>query len=243
MALRSTQIAGAAVYTSTHLKRIVDAVGENVFKYLNEFVNIPVDDTTGLPTEWTVTTVDGGTDGAEVIGSGDVAGGALLITTNDAENDGSNIQLNGEAFSLAAGNVLYYGTKFKINDVTQSDFFAGLAVTDTDILGGVTDRIGFQTLDGSTDLTFMLEKDSTETLSSAIHTLVDDTEVFAEFYLDAAGNVEVFIDGVSVLSPAVTNLPNDEELRASYHLLTGEAAAQTATITKLNVVQIGAAVA
>ena len=126
----------------------------------------------------------------------------------------------------------------QINDVTQTDFFAGLAVTDTDILGGVTDRIGFESLDGSTDLKFMLEKDSTETLSSSIHTLVDATAIDLEFYWDGSG-IEVFKNGASILTPAVTNLPNDVGLRLTLQFLSGETANDTFQLDRIRVIQIG----
>lgn len=226
------------VWLSVHEKRILDAHGPDVIKYIDDFVHIPVDDTTGDPTAWTTTVVEAGT-GDSTATSANIAGGGLLLTTAANENDGINLQLNGESFELSGSATHFYaGIRFKINDVTQTDFFAGLAITDTDILGGVTDRIGFQSLDGSTDIKAMVEKDSTETLSDAIGTLVDDTWHIAEMYYDGS-SIEVFFDGVSAGTLAVTNLPDDEELRPSIHFLTGEAVANTMTIDWMRFVQIG----
>ena len=231
---------GALVYWETHRCRWIDAIGSEVVKYIDDFIDLPVDDTTGDPTAWTMTVVEAGA-GNTTVTSANVAGGALLITTDANEDDGANLQLNGEAFKLSSGNPLYFGTRLKMSEATQSDLFIGLAITDTDILGGVTDRIGFQKLDGETGLKFLLEKDSTETLSSALHTVVADTNIFLEFFYDGASTVLVFVNGTQVAAPALTNLPDDEELRVTIQFLAGSATAKTCTVDFIRCIQIGRA--
>jgi hypothetical protein len=220
-----------------HRKRIVDAIGPDVVKVIKDFTDGPGIDT-AFDNEWTVTRVEAGA-GESTVTRTDAVGGALLITTDAAENDGVNMQLIGESFELTSDQELYFGLLgLKISDATQSDFFAGLAITDTDILGGVTDRIGFEKLDGATAIKAMLEKDSTETLTASLHTAVADTAVDLEWYWDGTG-VEFFVDGASAATPAVTNLPNDEFLRPSIHFLAGEAVAKTFTLDKLVIIQFG----
>lgn len=234
--LQTRQIRGNFVFWDTHRKRLVDAFGPDVIKY--ELQPGHLGGIAGAsPAGWTETVVEVGAGTSEFIGS-TLAGYVGDIITAANENDGWSGQLSGSSFELTADQDLYFGIQAKINDVTQVDFFGGLAVTDTAILGGVTDRIGFQTLDGSTDLTFAIEKDGTETLSPSLVTLVADTLVFAEFYWDGS-SIEVFLNGISVLTPALTNLPNDVALRLSLELLTGEASAQTGNIRQLRVIQIG----
>lgn len=235
--LASRFVKGNLVFTDRHLKRFVDAIGPDVVKDIDDFVSGPGIDT-AFDNDWTVTRVEAGA-GESTVTRTDAVGGALLITTDAAENDGVNMQGIGECFELTSDQVLYFGAfGLQVSDATQSDFFIGLAVTDTDILGGVTDRIGFQKLDGATAVTFMCEKDSTETLSGTLHTLANATPVDLEFFWDGAG-LEVFVNGVSVATPAVTNLPNDEFLRKSIQFLTGESVAKTFTLDKLAIVQIG----
>ena len=233
------RIAGNLVYIdkAAHLRRIIDAIGPDVIKYVDDFVAGPGTDTT-VDSFWTVTRTEAGA-GESTVAKGDGAGGVLVLTTDANEDDGINMQLLGESFKLAAGTVLYFGIRLKLSEATQSDFFAGLAITDTDILGGVTDRIGFQKLDGVTAVTCMLEKDSTETLSGTVLTQDADAYHTLEFYLDASGAVEFFVDGVSVATPAVTNLPNDEELRVTLQFLAGATVAKTLTVDWIRVVQIG----
>lgn len=235
-----TRIAGNLVYVdkAAHLKRIIDGIGPDVIKYLNDFIGGPGVDAS-FDDAWTVTRTEGGA-GESTAAQTDLSGGALLITTDAAENDGINMQLIGESFNLAGTGIraFYYGARFKISDATESDFFLGLCDTDTDILGGADDSIGFRKVDGSTAVSFVTEKGTTETTASAF-TAVADTFYTVEFYYDAdAGTLEVFVDGTSIGFVAVTNLP-DEEQRVSIHFLAGAAAAKTMTVDWIRVIQIG----
>ncbi len=234
--IHSMHINGALTYWETHRKRIVDAIGGDVVKYIDDFVVSGGPDTAW--DAWTVTRVEGGA-GESTITAGDTGNGIMLLTSDAADNDGLNCQLLGESFKLQSAKPLYFGAKIQsLSEATQSDFFIGLAITDTDILGGVTDSIGFQKVDGSTDLTFVVNKDSTATTVAGLKTLAASTEYFLEFYWDGTG-LEVFVDGVSVATPAVTNLPNDEELRVSVHFLTGQAVAGSLAVDKLACIKFG----
>jgi hypothetical protein len=235
-AVHSMHIDGALAFWSGHRKRILDAIGGDVVKYIDDFVVSGGGDAAW--DAWTVTRVEGGA-GESTITAGDTGNGIMLLTTDAADNDGLNCQLLGESFKLQAAKPLYFGAKIQsVGEATQSDFFIGLAITDTDILGGVTDSIGFQKVDGSADLTFVVNKNSTATTVAGLKTLAAATEYFLEFYWDGTG-LEVFVDGVSVATPAVTNLPDDEELRVSVHWLTGQAVAGALAIDKLACIKFG----
>jgi hypothetical protein len=231
------RLAGNIVYIDkgAHLRRVVDAIGPDVFKYLNDFMRGPGLSATAIGDDMTVTAT-----GTSPVIFGDGAGGMLLITTGGTENDGVNIQALGENFHLGATGIraLYFGARFKISEATQSDFFIGLCDTDTDILGGADDSIGFRKADASAAVSFVTEKGTTETTAAAF-TAVADTWYIAEFYYDAdAGTLEVFVNGASIGTVATTNLP-DEEQRVSVAFLTGDTAAETMTIDWINVVQVG----
>jgi hypothetical protein len=238
MTVRSEWRHGQLVYWDTHRHRVVDAVGDAVSKF--EFgPGAPTDDTTGEPTQFTVTEVGTNTNvNASVAGT---TGAALLMTTGATEDNGSNLQLKGENFALNAANDLYIGATFTINDVDETDLFFGFAVTDTDLLGAVADAIYFESLDGSAALACVTEKDSTETTTSAVGTLVDATAIRLEIYC-AGLTVYFYVDGVLVATHTA-NVCDDEELTPSIHFLTGEAAANTALVTKFRAFQIGAAAA
>ncbi len=227
---------GAQVWYENHRRRLLQAIGKNVISYE---LRADVANAAGTdPTGWTTTVVEAGAGGDSDILPCTDAGYAWELLTDNADNDGVSTQLLGTSFELTSDQHLYCGFEFEINDVTQTDFFLGLAVTDTAILGGVTDRIGFQSLDGSTDLDFCLEKNSTETTSEGIATLANDTLVFAEFYWDGS-IVDVFVDGAAITRPAVTNLPDDVAMRLSLEFLTGETTANTMKIRQGRIIQIG----
>lgn len=235
-AVKATTIRGNLVYWQTHRKRLVHAIGKDCVVYNEDFVNCH-HNSGELDLNWTVTRVEAGA-GESTIAIVDGVGGICRITTDANEDDGINAQLIGEAFELTSDQHLYFGAfGVTLSDATQSDLFLGLAITDTDILGGVTDRIGFEKLDGSTALKCMLEKDSTETLSSSLAT-VSTSAMDLEFYWNGSA-VEFFVNGSSVATPAVTNLPNDEILRVSWQFLAGAAAAKTCDIDRITCIMIG----
>lgn len=234
--IHSRHINGSLAYWEDHRKRIVDAVGSDVVKYIDDFVIGEGGDTAW--DSWTVTRVEAGA-GESTITSGDTGNGTMLLTTDANEDDGLNCQLLGESFKLELAKPLYFGARVQsLSEATQSDLFIGLAITDTDILGGVTDSIGFQKVDGSADLTFVVNKNSTATTAAGLKTLAATTAYILEFYWDGAG-LEVFVDGVSVAAPAVTNLPDDEELRVSVHFLAGSTTAKTCAIDWIRCIKFG----
>lgn len=235
MAMHSFWKNGNLVYYAPSTARWLDAIGPDVCKHLDDFVATPVDDTTGLPTAYTCTLVNAST--AALTGQ---AGGALLITTAGAENDGVSMQLKGESFKLASGKPLYFGAKFKISDATQSDFLVGLCITDTALLGGMTDGVYFRKVDGSTDVNFVLEKNSTETSTAAAILTADTSYHILEFLFDGS-SITYYVDGVEGSETLVTtNLPDDEELTVSVEFLTGAAAAITMTVDWVHCIQINA---
>ena len=238
MSTRCKWLHGHQVYRdSANMQRWLDVIGPNATKFIQNFTQLPIDDTTGDPTEYTTTVVEVGA-GNSTIALTPAAGGNAVMTSAANENDGIQIQLNGEAFLMDDAYPLYCGCRFKVEDADQTDFLFGLCITDTTLLGGMTDGIYVQSVDGSAAITLELEKDSTAT-STAIGTLTDDTFVIVEFVFDGT-NVDCWVDGTLQTRPAVTNLPDDEELTPSLAMLTGEAVANTVTIDWFRCFQIRA---
>lgn len=225
------------VMWDTHRNRWIDAFGPVVSKVIEEFVHTNVDDTTGLPTAWTTTLVQAGAGSTTFALVGGATGGAAIITTDSADNDGANMQVKGEAFKLATGKPAYFGIKFTISEATQSDFLVGLAITDTDALGGLTDGVYFRKVDAATAVTCVIEKDSAETASSTLLT-ADTSAHTLEFYFDGAGNVTPYVDGTASTALSGANLPDDEFLTPTIHFLTGSAAAITMTIDWVRAIQL-----
>ena len=232
--MKSRRVFGNLLWWSTHQKRIIDALGEGVVKYITDFTSFPVDDTTGDPTEYTTTVVEAGT-GVTTIAQTDASGGQVLITTAAAEDDGGSYQLGAESFKTS-GNELYFGTKIATNEATQSDFFIGLSVTDTALLAATANAVYFECVDGGTGISAVTESGSTETQSDSLGTLADDEFVELEFYYNGS-NVEFFINGTSVATHTA-NIPSTE-MRVSFEFLTGSAVAKTMSIDWIRCIQIG----
>jgi hypothetical protein len=218
--------------------RLYDAFGQNAVKWIEDFVSWNTDDTTGDPTAYTMTVVEVGAGDSTAVLTNAV-GGAMLMTAAANENDGVQLQLkNSESFQLNASYPCYFGVKLQAGDVDQSDFIVGLCITDTTLLGGLSDGIYFRSVDAAATVQFILEKDSLETSNSAT-TMTDATDVTLEFYYDGT-NVTAYVDGAQVAQVANTdtNFPDNEALAPSIAFLTGEAVANTMTVKWARAIQI-----
>lgn len=232
------RVSGNLVYIDrgAHMRRVIDAIGPDVIKYLNDFVGGQAHTTDGL-LGWVITLVEAGA-GESTVTIPDVVGGALLLTTDAADNDGINLQLDGESYELTTDQKLtYFGIQLRSGEATQSDFLVGLCITDTDLLGGMTDGVYFRKVDASTSVSVVTEKDSSETETTGVLTFAADTDYTLEFFFDGS-SVEFFVDGVSVARHTLT-IPDDEALTPSIHFLSGNAAVETMQIDWIRAIQIG----
>jgi len=179
--------------------------------------------------DWTVTE----TDSAATQAITNEDGGVLLITNTASDDDLVGLQ-GKETFKFESGKELFFKTRFKVSDATDSDLVIGLQITDATPLA-VTDGVYFRKDDGDANLDFVVVKDSTATTSAAITTLSDDTYITIGFYYDGIDKIEYFAGSDSV-SPVylgksvVTNLPDNEDLAVSFAIQNGEAAAKTMSI-------------
>lgn len=178
--------------------------------------------------DWTITTTEAGAGSATEALTGE-RHGALLVTNAAGDNDADFFNKVGESFKFTSGARMWFAIRFKVSDATESDIVAGLQITDTTPLA-VSDGIYWRKDDGDTNLDFVVAKDSTETTSSAVGTLADDTYVSLGFYYDGGSNIVPYINGVAKTPVAITNAPDDEELTISFGIQNGEAVAKTMTV-------------
>lgn len=178
--------------------------------------------------DWVITTTEAGA-GSATEALSNAAGGVLVVTNDNADNDGDNFQWAGgagaaiEAFKYTAGKKLQFAARFKLSRV-DGDFFAGLYITDTDPVGGVSDGIYFRKLAAEAGLSLVVEKNAAESTATAIETLVANTWYDLEIYYDGSSErIEAFVDGERVCSVPLTNAPDDEELALSFACQNGSA--------------------
>ncbi len=209
-------------------------------EYMEDFFSACVENggkisETGDQAEWLLTVIDGGTDNGEIVKAADDAhGGLLTLTCNDADNDALELQLNGESFALNSGKNLNFECRFAITDMSETDWFVGLAITDTDVLGAVTDSIGFRCPDGTGDIDTVAEMDSTETAADSGVDLVDATYVVVRVEIKGTSRARFYVDGVEV-ADVTTNLPTDEALTPTLCVRNDGAVAQTMTVDYVRV--------
>ena len=191
-------------------------------KYFNDF-------DTYLASDWTITTTEDGTGSAsEALADGD--GGVLLVTNAAGDNDHDFFQLVKEGFKYEAGKQIGFHIRFKTNDATQSDIVAGLQLTDTTPLD-VTDGVFFLKEDGAATISFIVEKDSTQSTLTLPNSLADDTFMTLGFIYDPRDQkFHVFQNNVLAGTVVSTNAPDDEELTLSFGIQNGAAAAKTLSV-------------
>jgi hypothetical protein len=225
-------------FWDTHEHRLVDAIGGNVRKWELDPVAAGLQDqaATGTDPNGAVTTVVEAGAGTSEMSASKTAGYLAELVTAANDNDGISVQFADENFELTSDQDLYFGIELECDEATQSDLLVGLCITDTALLGGMTDGVYHQKLDGGTGVSTVTEKASTETQSDNEGTFADDTLMYFEFYWDGT-SVYFYINGVEV-GIVTTNIPT-EALRPSIEFLSGEAVAHTIKIRKFKVIQIG----
>lgn len=196
------------------------------YMYYNDF-------DTYVAGNWTVTLIGAGSDALVA----DEPFGALAMTNAAADNDGNQIQLTTENFTITVGKKCWFETRLKVSDATQSDFVFGLCVLDTTLLGavdgdGFTDGIYFAKEDGDTQLDVGSQLDTTtgQTRNTNIATVDTSYHIYG-FEYDGAAEIKFYVDGVlkSSLAVSVLTLPNTP-VTVSFALLNGEAVAKVMTI-------------
>ena len=210
------------VGTDSTLGKLKAPAPHKYHQYFNDF-------DTYLASDWTITTTEDGTGSAsEALADGD--GGGLLVTNAAGDNDHDFFQLVKEGFKFESGKQIGFHVRFKTNDATQTDIVAGLQLTDTTPLD-VTDGIFFLKSDGAATISFIVEKDSTQSTLTLPNSLADDTFMTLGFIYDPKDQkFHVFQNNVLAGTVVSTNAPDDEELTLSFGIQNGAAAAKTLSV-------------
>lgn len=199
--------------------------------------------------DWLLTVIDGEPDEGEVCNvTDDAPGGWLTLTTNDAANDACQLQLNGEPFKLAVGKPLWFECKVILADIDATDFFIGLAITDTTILAGVTHRVGFEN-DHDGNIDFLTEQDNTENSADTTVDIADGTIATESttaktlaFYWDGVDTLTPYVDGTAYTAMTDNGttilVPDDEALTPTIAILAVGAAAESAYIDYIDIVSV-----
>ena len=177
--------------------------------------------------DWVVTEISDSTQAL-----GDANGGTLVLTTLTTEDDAAHLQSVGEIFTVLAGKQMYFESRFKIGDATQSDFVMGLQVRDTTPLA-VSAGVFFQKADGVATMDFHSMSASVDTATTGIHTVVDDTFMKVAWFYDGVSTFTYAVD--DVIKGTLTATPSTTEMTVSFGVQAGSGAADVLTVDYINV--------
>jgi len=186
---------------------------------------------------WITTIVELGSGSASVNPS-DEKGGVLVLTNDDADNDSIFLQWEGregttnsvsEQVQFEAGHRFVFKTRFKLSNATQTDFIAGVYITDTTPLA-TSDGVYFIKNDDVATVDFVIIKDSVATTTSAIATLTNDTYIELGYFYTGKGTIEVYVNDLKVATVTdLTNMPT-RTLALGFGVQNGSAGAKTASM-------------
>ncbi len=133
------------------------------FTYMDDFNQGALDTTN----DWTIVKDSGASAAIAADGTG---GEVNLTSTATTDNDGASIQAKQESFALptTAGDKLYFETRVKISDATQTDFLIGFTeafTTNPESALLSQNVIGFVKVDGTAIVKGTTESGGTQTLT------------------------------------------------------------------------------
>lgn len=198
--------------------------------------NQPVDFTSFVASDWTITAVGGGTSALSLLGDY----GALLLTTTAAAGDNVCLQaltqVRTALVTPAVGKRLWFSTRFQVDDATNAAVVAGLYTTDTTPISSLpTDGIYFSKPAAGTAINFVVSRGGTATSVALPVPIVAATNIELSFFFNPRESTVVFfINGQSAGGVVTTNLPNSANaLRLSFAVQAGTAVVRTALLDNL----------
>lgn len=211
-------------YPEGNMQRWLDAYGENVVKYIEDFVITPKATAAAkaaLNPEWIISMVEAGGDDSKVLPA-DLKGGWMNLSPDKNEDDGVNMQHANESFRVEANSWLYFGIRYKVDEATQSDVLVGLCEQDVSPLTNTSHGIYFKKIDGGTSLVCATVKDKTTAKTLVADALfAADTVYTDEFLAKSTGSVEYWHNG-STIGKYTTPIPSTD-LAVTISFLAGAA--------------------
>jgi hypothetical protein len=229
---------------SSYPWKIYGGIGEGIRSWALR-PGLPCDDTTGDPTELNVTVVEAGGGGDTTVTPGLVEGYPLLITTDNAEYDGANVQLKGSLAMCSADKPWYLRGVVKASVEKLSDLLFGMCIQKTDlcktssahgVLATNVEGVFFFKVAGASETTIYLKSyvAGAEKSSVAVGTLAK-VDIDLALMWDGV-YVHAYIDDVEVAKIA-GDLPT-LALTPSINFRTGASAAITLSVAELAFVSV-----
>ena len=180
-----------------------------------------------IAANYTLTAISEGA-GTSAISSPDVDGGVARITTAANDTDGIAAQNIAETFLLESGKKTWMKARFSVGDATQSAMIIGLHSSDTTPRDAEL-RFLFETVDASAAMYFNNDNNSTDSDSSTVVTLADDTYVTVGAYFDGVSTIKLYANDVLATTMTGITVPA-AEMAVGFGYWNGAAGAETTDI-------------
>jgi hypothetical protein len=191
-------------------------------------------DTTPIAAQWTLTATSAGS-GTSAITVPDADGGLARITTAANENDGMYAEWISETFLLESGKKTWLKCRLSVGDAAQSDWLIGLHSTDT-TPHDATMRYIFESVDGSAAVYFNNDNNTTDSDSSTVATMADDTFITLSAYYDGVTSIQLFANDALVTTMSSITVPA-AEMAVGFGYINGAAGAETADVDYILVIK------
>lgn len=192
-----------------------DGLG-GLLRYFNHFLQWEGPTAEGSAGGWTLS----GVTGVATIVLSDVRAGEIVLTADATAGADPTLQLGsataGMSFRYVVGKRMWCHARLKIGTVTSTEMLIGLATADTEPTVTNTfpaDGIFLEKAAAATTFDFHARKDGTSTERTAQGTtLVNDTYIVVGFYVDATGNIHLFMNNAEVtaglIAAGTANIPS-----------------------------------
>ncbi len=175
---------------------------------------------------WVATTITGGTLALNTAGTG-----SLRLSHGTANQGFGSVQFADDTLLLAptAGKVITFGALVDISDVSDADWYIGLAETDTTFLeaagtlatNGSDNMAGFYHLVADANTVDMIQNGTAGTAQETNATALPVDNTFIEYGVRITGtqNVEFYMDGIKQGSTVITTAAMDTALVPTFAIV------------------------
>lgn len=216
------------------------------FMFFDDFITIPLDDTTGFPTGWTIVSDDAGTTGDAI----DAEGGWLGVAVTNTDNNETYLSNLGESFKFTTTKKLWFETKVKLTEANIDDANWIIGLSDNaaaDFLqddgkgpAASYDGAVFFKVDGKMTVQFETSNAATQVTNANLGTFTSATAVRLGFFYDyndgVTGYITPYINGVAGNRHAIT-ISGLEEMHIVMGVKAGGAKVETLLVDYIKVVQ------
>jgi hypothetical protein len=147
------------------------------------------------------------------------------VTTAANDLDGICAEWLAESFLMETGKKAFIKGRLSVGDAIQSAWIFGLHSTDA-TPRDATMRFFFESVDASADVYFNVDNNTTDSDSSTVATLADDTFITLAAYWDGVSSIKLYANDALVTTMTGVTVPA-AEMAVGFGYWNGAAGAET----------------